>query len=146
MADTRIEYPLAISKAYIQDPARSIFPVSILKQWDSETTSHRYEAPSSPGLIPEPDGEAGRPGRGGYNLQQKLDWAPGLYQAVRNFAKQRVGETLDRSKPFTAQDPVQVQAVIVEMLASFPILKRYEDNWASKDFIRGCLKNATRHR
>jgi hypothetical protein len=34
--------------------------------------------------IPKPDGEAGRPGRGGYNLEQVLDkWPAGLFEQVK---------------------------------------------------------------
>jgi hypothetical protein len=33
--------------------------------------------------IPKPPGEAGRPGRGGYNLQVKLGWHPKDYVKVR---------------------------------------------------------------
>lgn len=32
--------------------------------------------------IPKPEGEVGRPKRGGYNLRQKLDWSSNDYEAV----------------------------------------------------------------
>lgn len=32
------------------------------------------------GLIPKPSGEAGRPGRGGYNLKDTLGWAANDYE------------------------------------------------------------------
>jgi hypothetical protein len=33
--------------------------------------------------IPKPDGEAGRPGRGGYNLEVALGWSPKLYKKLK---------------------------------------------------------------
>ncbi|KAH6885509.1 hypothetical protein BKA70DRAFT_1237096 [Coprinopsis sp. MPI-PUGE-AT-0042] len=144
MADVRLEHPLAILSAYSNDAIRPVFSLSIEKVWKSEVNNlNREESPSAT-LIPEPDGEVGRPGRGGYSLEAKLDWPPGLYQET--FTKKAVQDTLDPSKPFTSQDQVQVQAVITKMLAKFPILRRYDNSWASRDFIKGCLKNASRHR
>jgi hypothetical protein len=34
-------------------------------------------------LIPKPVGEVGRPGRGGYNLEPTLAWAPGKYETLK---------------------------------------------------------------
>lgn len=39
-----------------------------------EPTDHEGEFDEAEGLIPKPHGEAGRPGRGGYNLQEALGW------------------------------------------------------------------------
>jgi len=36
-------------------------------------------------LIPKPDGEAGRPGRGGYNLEETLRWKKKEFKAVKVF-------------------------------------------------------------
>jgi hypothetical protein len=33
--------------------------------------------------IPRPTGEVGRPGRGGYNLEEKLAWAPDEYEKLK---------------------------------------------------------------
>lgn len=38
---------------------------------------------SDDGLIPKPDGEAGRPGRGGYNLETALDWNPKSFRKLK---------------------------------------------------------------
>lgn len=40
-------------------------------------------ADSSHDLIQKPDGEAGRPGRGGYNLQKTLNWHPKTFQKLQ---------------------------------------------------------------
>jgi hypothetical protein len=34
-------------------------------------------------IIPKPTGEAGRPGRGGYNLEEALDWDKALYRRLK---------------------------------------------------------------
>jgi hypothetical protein len=34
-------------------------------------------------LIAKPPGEAGRPGRGGYNLQEALNWTPASYKTLK---------------------------------------------------------------
>lgn len=38
---------------------------------------------SDDGLIPKPDGEAGRPGRGGYNLETALNWNPKSFRKLK---------------------------------------------------------------
>lgn len=35
------------------------------------------------GKIPKPAGEAGRPGRGGYNLQAQLNWSVSEFERVK---------------------------------------------------------------
>lgn len=51
---------------------------------DSELTSliSDLESDDSP-LIPKPEGEAGRPGRGGYNLEEALKWDHKKYLKVK---------------------------------------------------------------
>ncbi|KAF9521980.1 hypothetical protein CPB83DRAFT_920417 [Crepidotus variabilis] len=41
-------------------------------------------------LIPKPEGEAGRPGCGGYNLERALKWDHKQYQRVKKFIKKLV--------------------------------------------------------
>lgn len=41
------------------------------------------ERPVSIPKIPKPQGEVGRPGRGGYNLRMALNWSPSEFNAVR---------------------------------------------------------------
>jgi hypothetical protein len=78
-----MNHPLAILNVYALEPPRSAFPVSIEKQWGPETAVPGSPLSSRAALIPEPEGEMGRPGRGGYSLQQELLWSPDLYKTVR---------------------------------------------------------------
>ena len=50
---------------------------------DGETESDSNSATSEDHLIPKPDGEAGRPGRGGYNLEHALGWEHKRYCRIR---------------------------------------------------------------
>jgi hypothetical protein len=50
---------------------------------DGETQSDSDSATSDDQLIPKPDGEAGRPGRGGYNLEEALGWEHKKYRRIK---------------------------------------------------------------
>ena len=49
----------------------------LMSDTDSDTDSDTSQ------LIPKPDGEAGRPGRGGYNLEEALKWEHKKYLRVK---------------------------------------------------------------
>ncbi|KAH9478874.1 hypothetical protein JR316_0009336 [Psilocybe cubensis] len=42
-----------------------------------------FKQPFSTGLIPKPDGEVGRPRRGGYNLEKQLGWNKRDYMELK---------------------------------------------------------------
>ena len=50
---------------------------------DSDMTSLTDSDSDASQLIPKPDGEAGRPGRGGYNLEEALKWEHKKYLRVK---------------------------------------------------------------
>lgn len=54
-----------------------------LSESESELTELESEDSPPLPLIPKPQGEAGRPGRGGYNLQQVLGWHKMEYERVK---------------------------------------------------------------
>jgi len=57
-----------------------------VNETDSELTSvtdSEIESESDTPLIPKPDGEAGRPNRGGYNLEKALEWEHKKYIRVK---------------------------------------------------------------
>ncbi|KJA15065.1 hypothetical protein HYPSUDRAFT_59024 [Hypholoma sublateritium FD-334 SS-4] len=101
-------------------------------------------------LIPKPEGEAGRPKRGGYNLQTALGWPTNEYLRFKLFIKKAVEDHLEPSKTFSDQSLESlytVQAlpsnvILVEGLHSlqaaetFPVLADYVDWWPATDFIR----------
>lgn len=52
---------------------------------NSDELSHSItsDSDSDDGLIPKPPGEAGRPKRGGYNLELELSWDPRRYRKLK---------------------------------------------------------------
>ncbi|KAK7434492.1 hypothetical protein VKT23_020176 [Stygiomarasmius scandens] len=99
------------------------------------------KAPST--LIPKPDGENGRPGRGGYALKTVLNWDPKEYKKVQDFVRELVNTTLPKNvhTPFTSQPTTVLDPLRKQMIEKFPRLRQYEDNWAADDFIRAALKS-----
>jgi hypothetical protein len=62
-------------------------PTALPARYKSPSTSSELpseESDSDDEQIPKPSGKAGRPGRGGYNLEDALDWDP------KDFAKLKV--------------------------------------------------------
>ncbi|KAF8880604.1 hypothetical protein CPB84DRAFT_1639755, partial [Gymnopilus junonius] len=89
------------------------------------------------GLIPKPDGEAGRPGRGGYNLEQALGWEAKKYQSIKTYVKKLVEEHLDPTKNFSSQSLTGLVNVRTLACQKFPVLQDYADSWPVIDLI--CL-------
>jgi hypothetical protein len=50
---------------------------------DSDHSDSASSASSENHLVPKPDGEAGRPGRGGYNLEEALGWEHKKYSRIK---------------------------------------------------------------
>ncbi|EIM79766.1 uncharacterized protein STEHIDRAFT_163325 [Stereum hirsutum FP-91666 SS1] len=76
------------------------------------------------GHIPKPQGENGRPGRGGYS----------------SYIKQECDLKLNVKKTITGQNPALVQEVVEEVRARHPSLDDYEDHWPVHDVIKAHLK------
>ncbi|KIK52593.1 hypothetical protein GYMLUDRAFT_251085 [Collybiopsis luxurians FD-317 M1] len=91
-------------------------------------------------LIPKPDGEAGRPSRGGYNLQTALKWTSKRWKAVQGFIRTCVLAMMDCSLPFSDQPLLQLQAIRDEAVTKYSFLNDYEDLWPVNDMIRSHLK------
>ncbi|KAJ3794266.1 hypothetical protein GGU11DRAFT_845698 [Lentinula aff. detonsa] len=112
----------------------------------SSDSGSDYEAPGLPhphsegqsGGIPKPDGEAGRPGRGGYNLQATLKWPVKKWRS--GFIRTSVLETLDCSLSLSDQPLLCVQAVRDQATTKFPFLNDYENVWVVDDMIHSRLK------
>ncbi|KAK7436120.1 hypothetical protein VKT23_019322 [Stygiomarasmius scandens] len=94
-------------------------------------------------LIPKPDGENRRPGRGGYALKTVLSWDPKEYKKVQDFVRELVNTTLPKNihTPFTLQPTAVLDPLRKQMVEKFLRLRQYEDNWATDDFIRAALKS-----
>ncbi|KAF9016497.1 hypothetical protein BDZ89DRAFT_1045776 [Hymenopellis radicata] len=86
-------------------------------------------------LIARPDGEVGRPGRGGYNLQKTLGLSDKEYKAFKKQFNPIVDRHLDYSAVFVSQPAKVMETVQDEILKLVPGFASYEDNWPVRDFI-----------
>ncbi|KIJ05246.1 hypothetical protein PAXINDRAFT_159113, partial [Paxillus involutus ATCC 200175] len=63
------------------------------------------------GKIPKPNGEAGRPGRGGYNLEEQLGWGEDNFKTLKRFVNKAIKKHLDVKKCRAVQDRKALEAV-----------------------------------
>ncbi|KAJ3780262.1 hypothetical protein GGU10DRAFT_380918 [Lentinula aff. detonsa] len=122
-------------------------PTSVVRNSDSDSDTGAsdpaamdMELEEDPAGIPKPDGEAGRPGRGGYNLQTTLAWSAKRWRDVKGFIRNRVRATLDCSLCFSDQPLQRLHDIRQEAVAKYSFLQEYEDLWAVDDLIRSRLK------
>ncbi|KAJ3833454.1 hypothetical protein F5878DRAFT_645937 [Lentinula raphanica] len=90
--------------------------------------------------IPKPEGEAGRPGRGGYNLEATLNWPKKRFKEVKGFIRTRTISTMNCSLSFSDQPLSKIQAIRDEAVIKFPFLSSYENLWVVDDFLRSRIK------
>jgi len=111
----------------------SLSDLSSLTESDSEDEEDEE-------LISKPEGEAGRPGRGGYNLENALGWPGKEYRQLKRYIKKLVNDHLVIEKNFSSQSLASI--VTVQSLASekFPGLRRYAGCWPVTDLVRLELK------
>ena len=81
-------YPKAASRRQPRKHSRSSTPrhrdLTPLTEMDEDSESESSDSVTSEDhLIPKPDGEAGRPGRGGYNLEDALGWEHKKYCRIK---------------------------------------------------------------
>ena len=58
-------------------------PASDSSESESSGSSESESSDSTDGTIPKPPGEVGRPGRGGYTLDDALDWNPKAFKKLK---------------------------------------------------------------
>ncbi|KAG1728746.1 uncharacterized protein EDB91DRAFT_1253344 [Suillus paluster] len=80
---------------------------------------------SNDSKIPKPEGEAGRPGRGGYNLEKALNWDADQFKKLREHCHQSINKYCDTSKSKTNQTPNALTSVESETM---PISIRLDDH------------------
>ncbi|KAG2151509.1 hypothetical protein DEU56DRAFT_908351 [Suillus clintonianus] len=100
----------------------------------SSIDSHEFK-------IPQPDGEAGRPSRGGYNLEKALKWDADRFKAFKECVHGSIQTHCDTSKSKTSQTPAAITAVQIEVLSRFSELNDYDGCWPIGDIIQMQLKN-----
>ena len=105
-------YPSSSKKTNAVDSTSSLSDLSSLSDSDSDDDD----------LISKPKGEAGRPGRGGYNLEEALDWPGNEYRRLkvglcleclpcltcsnRNISRNLLTSTLSRTRTFAHNLPL----------------------------------------
>ncbi|KDR77039.1 hypothetical protein GALMADRAFT_210202 [Galerina marginata CBS 339.88] len=93
-------------------------------------------------LIPKPFGQAGYPGRGGYNLQHTLGWPPHKYYALQDRIRFHTGQrSLCVGLPISKQPHQTIVLIQDEARTQFDLLSKYENNWPSRDMISTFLSN-----
>ncbi|KAF8576192.1 hypothetical protein K439DRAFT_1278960, partial [Ramaria rubella] len=90
--------------------------------------------------IPKPRGALGKPTGGGYPLVAILGWSLMDYKATQEYLQNLARTELDPTKSFKLQDPQMVEEICHKADEKFPILKKYIDHWATKDFVATFLK------
>ncbi|EKM60212.1 uncharacterized protein PHACADRAFT_189347 [Phanerochaete carnosa HHB-10118-sp] len=133
----------APKKVFIQ--AASASPASQVSAESSLTSiaSTVNAEDSAPALIPKPSGEAGRPGRGEYNFEDKLrkyGWSDATLEKFKVEAGQQVEQHLNIKKSFTFQSLPALDTICEHLVAKFPDLGAYENTWPVEDAIRAKLK------
>ncbi|KIM34824.1 hypothetical protein M413DRAFT_32992 [Hebeloma cylindrosporum] len=91
-------------------------------------------------LIPKPNGEVSRPGRGGYNLEKALKWERKVFRSFKDYVKVLVDEHLDSSRSFSSQSSHSLKLVRTKAAERFAILLNYDNCWPVSDAIRQQLK------
>ncbi|KAG2343150.1 hypothetical protein BDR05DRAFT_948537 [Suillus weaverae] len=99
------------------------------------------------GQIPKPPGEPGCPGRGGYTLNEALDWNPRAYAKFKHqkFMQNLIEEHLDMTKCTSSKDHALLRVVCDKAVDAFLDLENYEGFWLLNDMIMMCLKYTSGH-
>ncbi|KAL1684552.1 hypothetical protein GGG16DRAFT_68093 [Schizophyllum commune] len=111
----------------------------------------------------KPNGECGKPGKGGYNLQDALGWPAHKYNNVRvgrssfimiwptDIVRQKemnklVDRILDGTKSLTKQEPARIAMLELEAIKTFPEFDTdYEERWPVRDFAGNRLHYLQNH-
>ncbi|KAG1830939.1 hypothetical protein DFJ58DRAFT_848375 [Suillus subalutaceus] len=96
---------------------------------------------SNDSKIPKPDGEAGRPAHGGYNLERALNWDSSRFKLLRDFVHRLIDSHCDTSKSKSSQTTAALNSVETEAVVQFPELNDYMGRWPVGDLIQMQLKN-----
>ncbi|KAI6033751.1 hypothetical protein PISMIDRAFT_15091 [Pisolithus microcarpus 441] len=89
--------------------------------------------------IPKPNGEAGRPGRRGYNLEEQLSWGEDSFKSLK-FVNKVIKKHLDTTKCRSQQDRKALNTVCELATATFPDLDSFQNCWPVLDLIQMRLK------
>ncbi|KDR65527.1 hypothetical protein GALMADRAFT_148634 [Galerina marginata CBS 339.88] len=104
----------------------------------SDLTDSDEEAKQSTSKkIPKPAGEPGRPGSGGYSIDDALaSWGKEEVLKVNKLVKKFADLKLDKTKSYSKQSGRKVNDICEDVARHHDIIRKYDDFWP----IRGMLK------
>ncbi|KAI6097968.1 hypothetical protein EDD16DRAFT_1718878 [Pisolithus croceorrhizus] len=92
------------------------------------------------GKFLKPNGEVGRPGQGGYNLEDQLGWGRDGFKNLKRFVKKAVRKHLDPTKCQSLQNRRALETMNKTAIAEFPDLDDFEGCWPVQDLVLLQLK------
>ncbi|KAG1856087.1 hypothetical protein F4604DRAFT_1931940 [Suillus subluteus] len=126
------------SNSWTSTPSDSLSSLETMSDSGSSTSTESLLSEDS--KIPKPPGEPGHPGRGGYTLNEALDWNPKAYAKFKKPMHHLIEEHLDTTKCASSQNHALVKVVRDKAVDAFPDLENYSDFWSLNDMIMMCLK------
>ncbi|KAI6140714.1 hypothetical protein EDD17DRAFT_1417834, partial [Pisolithus thermaeus] len=94
--------------------------------------------------IPKPNGKVGRPGQGGYNLEDQLGWGRDGFKNLKRFMKKAVRKHLDPTKCRSLQNRRALETMNKTVSngrgTEFPDLDDFEGCWPVQDLVLLQLK------
>ncbi|KAI0641415.1 hypothetical protein C8Q79DRAFT_919473 [Trametes meyenii] len=90
--------------------------------------------------IPKPAGEVGRPNRGGYKLEDALQWSAARMRTFKAVINQLVDKHLDATLSIAGQSESRMRLVRAEAVERLPALEMYEQEWPVLDAVKQRLK------
>ncbi|KAI0667813.1 hypothetical protein C8Q78DRAFT_1081699 [Trametes maxima] len=90
--------------------------------------------------IPKPAGEVGRPNRGGYKLEDALQWSAARMRTFKAVINQLVDKHLDATLSLAGQSESRMRLVRSEAVERLPALEVYEQEWPVVDAVKQRLK------
>ncbi|KAF8587773.1 hypothetical protein K439DRAFT_1614071 [Ramaria rubella] len=102
---------------------------------DKSDSSSESEAESDSKKIPKPIEEPGRPGWGGYNLEE-ANWDVLRFKKLKKCVHRLIANHLDLTKSFANQSTHLLGIVQAAAVDEFPELKNYSGCWPATDLIK----------
>ncbi|KAI0677377.1 hypothetical protein C8Q78DRAFT_1065935 [Trametes maxima] len=90
--------------------------------------------------IPKPAGEVGRPNRGGYKLEDALQWSAARMRTFKAVINQLVDKHLDATLSLAGQSESRMRLVRSEAVERLPALEVYEQEWPVVGAVKQRLK------
>ncbi|KAL1941691.1 hypothetical protein VTO73DRAFT_7130 [Trametes versicolor] len=109
---------------------------------EEDSGSDDEQQPGGEGVvkIPKPAGEVGRPNRGGYKLEDALQWNTARMRLFKNLIHKLVDDHLDPTLSMAGQSERRMRLVREEAIKRLPDLAMYDQEWPLIDAVKQRLK------